>query len=112
MIGHGDWVRLRRRTGRLGETLTDFASTCAAAAFGAAVSLFCTIIALNTGDPEVPSGMIPSLWVAFGFSILFTVCFGVVGRTTKRQHSENVHSICEDMDDVAARAGHPGLGLE
>lgn len=112
MIGHGDWIRLRRRTGELGEALTDFASTCAAAAFGAAISLLCTIIALSVGDPKVPAGMVPSLWVAFGFSVLFAVCFGIVGRTTKKQRGENVDSVCGDMDDVAERAGHPGLGVE
>lgn len=57
-------------------------------------------------------GLVPSLWVAFGFSVLFAVCFGVVGKTTKKQRGENVESVCEDMDDVAERAGHPGLGVE
>ena len=109
MVDTGDWTRVRKNVERLGEPLTDHANTWASAAFGAAVGLATTALTLLLTDTKAQPGLIPILWVATGFAILFGVCFFLVGRTEKDRRSVSVDAVCEDMDDVAERAGRPEL---
>lgn len=110
MVDVADWARLRRRIGRLGEPIADHATTWAATAVGASIGLGVTAIVLERTASRVEPGVIPCLWVAVGFLVLFAICFGLAGRVSQRHHTVYVHDVCEEMDEVAERLGHEGLG--
>jgi hypothetical protein len=105
-IQRSDWDRIRKNVGRLGEPLTDQATTWAATAAGGAIGVGTTILVITRTETTVQAGVVPSLWIAFGACVLFAACFGVIGRTARSRHHVNVVTVCEDMDDVAVDAGH------
>jgi hypothetical protein len=108
-VQRSDWDRIRKNVARLGEPLTDNASTWAATAVGAAIGLLGTIVTLTKTDTSVEAGVIPSMWVAFAACVIFAICFGRLGLVSRQQHGVDVKSVCEDMDDVAKEVGHrPG----
>jgi hypothetical protein len=51
------------------------------------------------------------LWVAFGFCALFAVIFLLIGKAEKKRYRVSNQAVCDDMDDLAQRAGHDGLGV-
>jgi hypothetical protein len=112
MVDIGDWARLRRHLGQLTEPLGDHSMTWAATAVGAGVGLSATVVVLEKTESHVEAGVIPSLWIAVAFSLLFGLCFSLVSRSSRKRHGIDIKAICEDMDDVADRLGHEGLGID
>ncbi|HWM63838.1 MAG TPA: hypothetical protein VNP96_07615 [Solirubrobacterales bacterium] len=105
-VQRSDWDRIRKNVARLGEPLSDHATTWAATAVGAAIGLVTTIVVITKTETTVQAGVVPSLWVGFGACVLFAICFAAIGRNTRSRHHVNVVAVCEDMDDVAVDAGH------
>jgi hypothetical protein len=106
-----DWERLRQNVERLGEPLTDHAITWAATAVGAAIGLLGTNIALKTSGTHPAHGVVPVLWALTACAVIFAVCFGLVSRAERKRRGLSVETVCRDMDGVAKRAGHEGLGV-
>ena len=95
-----DWKRIRANVERLGEPLTEHATTWAATALGAAVGLGATVASLVFTESEVRPGLVPSLIIATCFAVLFAVCFYIVGRREARRSRLLASDVCADMDEV------------
>lgn len=111
MVDTSDWARVRKSIESLGDPLTDRASAFAAVLAGAAVSLLGVIVSVHVGDTQPSPGLLAGLWVAFGFCCLFSTLFLLIGRAEKKRYHLSNQVVCSDMDDLAKRAGHPGLGV-
>ncbi len=111
MVDTGDWARVRKTIESLGDPLTDRASAFAAILAGAAISLLGVIVSVHIGDTHPSSGLSVGLWVAFAFCSLFSLVFLLMGKSEKRRYHVSNRAICSDMDDLAKRAGHEGLGV-
>ena len=105
-----DWARVRRNVERLGESSFDRAMAIAATLIGAILALAGIIASIKTGTTKPASGLLTGLWVALALCALFAVIFLAMGAAEKRRYRVSNKAICEDMDDVADRLGHPGLG--
>jgi hypothetical protein len=106
MINIGDWERLRKDIEKLGDPLIDWAMTWAAAAAGGAVAVLVAAVSLKASGGSDHPGLESGLWVGFAACLVFALCFGLVGRREKKRHGATSSDVCEDMDDVARRAGH------
>lgn len=110
MVETSDWARVRRNIEHLGEPLTERSSTFGSVLFGAALTLLGVIVPIELAKQPPDSSLIAGLWVSFGFCLLFAFLFFLIGKSEKKRYGTSNHAICGDMDDLAARAGHPGLG--
>jgi hypothetical protein len=111
MVNIGDWERLRKDIEKLGDPLIDWAVTWAAAAAGAGVAILGTAVSLKASAGAHHPSLEAGLWVALGACVIFAICFGLVGSREKKRHGATSSDVCEDMDDVARRAGHSSSAL-
>lgn len=110
MVDTSDWARVRKAIESLGDPLADRASSFAAVLAGAALSLVGVIVSIHVGETKPDPSLSAGLWVAFGFCVVFAIVFLLMGKSEKRRYHLSNNAICRDMDDLAKRAGHPGLG--
>ncbi len=109
MVRPGDWSRIRRSVERLGEPLIDRAHTWSATAFGGALGLGGTLGALFAFDDEPKPEIVAGAVVLIFACVVFSICFGLVGRAEEHRYRISSRTICEDMDGVATEAGRPEL---
>jgi hypothetical protein len=110
MVDIGDWARVRRNVEKLGEPLLDRASNIGAIFIGAAIALVGIIASIESGTTQPAGGLLTGLWVAFAFCAVVAVLLFVMGTTEKRRYRVVNRAICDDMDDIASKGGHPDLG--
>lgn len=72
--------------------------TCAAA-----------LVTFHATPENDPGSVVVGFALGAVFSLLFAVCFALVGHSQKQHRHTSVANICEDMDDVAERRGRPEL---
>jgi hypothetical protein len=111
MVETGDWARIRRSVEKLGDSAFDRAATLGGILVGAAIALIGIAASIETGSTKPGPGLLTGLWVAFGFCTFFALILLGMGFSEKRRYRTSNRAICEDMDDVATRANHPGLGV-
>jgi hypothetical protein len=110
MVSTGDWSRIRQNTEKMGEPPAEYATTGAVALAGAAVTLLGVVIGLEHATPAASSNLLTGLWVAFALCSAFAVVLFLIGRRDRARYRVSNGTICNDMDDVAERCGHPDLG--
>jgi len=108
LVNPTDWRRIRRNVEELGEPLTEKATTWAATALGAMIACALGLVSLLITEDELAAAVIVGFALATGFSLIFAVCFFLVGRTEKRRQRVSVDAVCDDMDDVAGAQDAPG----
>ena len=111
MVETGEWARIRRSVEKLGDSAFDRAATLGGILLGAAIALVGIAASIETGSTRPGPGLLTGLWVAFGFCTFFALLLLGMGLSEKRRYRTSNRAICDDMDDVAARANHPGLGI-
>jgi hypothetical protein len=109
MVSGGDWRRVRRNVERLGEPLTDQATTWAATAVGGCIGVAGSLVALYATEDKPDGRIVLGLAVALGFLVAFAICFGLIGRTARKRHKISVATVCEDMDEITVAAGREDL---
>jgi hypothetical protein len=111
MVDVDDWARIRQNVARLGDPIVDWAGLWASIAAGAALALIAVVVSINTSPKDPHQELITALKVSIAFSVLFAITFGAVGLRERRRQSVTAKGVCDDMDGVAGRLGHPGLGV-
>lgn len=111
MVSTGDWSRIRRNAARVGDPPTEYAGTGSVALSGAAVTLLGVAIGLEHATPAASTSLLTGLWVAFALCAAFAVVLFLIGRQVRARFGVSHLALCEDLDDVARRAGHEGLGM-
>lgn len=110
MVDADDWARIRQNVGRLGDPIVDWAGLWASIAVGAALALVAVAVSIQTTKQDPHQELLTAVKVSIAFCIVFAFAFGAVGLRERRQQSITSQGVCEDMDGVARRLGHPGLG--
>lgn len=105
-----DWGRVRGDVERLGDSIVDWSGIWASIAFGAALALLAILLGIHTTRTDTHKELIGLLELAVAFCLIFALAFGAVGFREHKKHSVTAQAICADMDDIAIRLGHPGLG--
>jgi hypothetical protein len=111
MVRTGDWARVRSSVERLGNPIVDWAGIWASIAVGAAIALVAIAVSIHRTTQEPHTELLNNLKLSIAFCIVLAVFAGFVGLREHRKHSDTCEGICDDMDNVARRLGHEGLGV-
>jgi len=111
MVSTSDWARVRRNTERMGDPPTEYAVNGSLALGGASLTLLGVAVGLEHATPSPSSSLLTGLWVAFALCAVFAGVLMLIGRRERARYRVGHRSVCEDMDEVAARGGRPGLGV-
>lgn len=110
MVETGDWVRIRKNLERLGDSTIERMSTLGSIVLGAGVGLIGICISVEIGS-QGTSALHDVLWAVGASCLFFAACFLILGLGERRRYRVSNLALCADMDDVAERLGHSGLGV-
>jgi hypothetical protein len=95
-----DWNRIREDVEALGEPLVSKAMLWASVALGIGLTAAGIAVPLQLST-STPDGWVPALWVATAFSLVFALCFYLVGKRDDQRRGASCDRVCQDMDRVS-----------
>lgn len=108
-VNSGDWDRIRKQVAQLDEPTSDNSTTWSATALGAFITCVVALVTFHATPENDSATVIVGFAMGAVFSALFALCFYRLAHQARQTRHISVRALCEDMDDVATRAGHSAL---